>query len=117
MESEKIVIFAFRGDPICFVHVLLNAIDFHANGKEGLIILEGDSVTLVEKMTSDSHFLHILYQKAKDLGIIHGACKACSVKLKADTAIKAEGIPLIGDMSGHPSMNTFMENGYRVITF
>ncbi len=117
MENQKKVIFAFRGDPMCFIHVLLNGIDLHERGQEGLIIIEGEAVTLIPQIAKPDHFLSTLYQKAKKLGIIHGACKACSIKLKVDPEIKKEGIPLIGDMSGHPSMGNFIEKGYQIITF
>ncbi len=116
MES-KTVLFAFRGDPMCFVHVLLNGIDLNERGQEGLIIIEGDAVTLVPEMARPGHFLSDLFQKAKNLNILHGACKACSTKLKVAEAIQETGIPLIGDMSGHPSMGWFIKNGYRIITF
>jgi len=117
MSQEKTILFAFRGDPLCFVHVLLNGIDMHERGRQGLIVIEGDAVTLVEKMSQPGHFLSPLYQKAKSLGLFAGACKACATKLKAIDAIEKEGIPLIGEMSGHPSMGGFMEAGYEVITF
>jgi hypothetical protein len=117
MENQKKVLFAFRGDPLCFVHVLLNGIDLHERGMEGLIVLEGEAVTLVPKMAEPGHFLSSLYQKAKKLGILHGACKACSIKLKVEQEIESQGIPFLGDMSGHPSMGSFMEKGFQVITF
>ena len=117
MNDQKKVIFAFRGDPMCFIHVLLNGIDLHERGQEGLIIIEGEAVTLVPEMAKPSHFLSMLYQKAKNLGILHAACKACSIKLGVEKAIEKEGIPLKGDMSGHPSMGSFIEKGYEIITF
>lgn len=117
MSEKKIVLFAFRGDPLCFVHVLLNGIDLHERGKEGMIVIEGDAVTLVEKMSQPGHFLSSLYQRAKELKLFAGACKACATKLGAVEAIKREEIPLIGEMSGHPSMGGFMAEGYEVITF
>ncbi|HKL00641.1 MAG TPA: cytoplasmic protein [Desulfotignum sp.] len=117
VHGKNVVLFAFRGDPMCFIHVLLNGIDLHERGRHGLIVLEGDAVTLVEKMAKPDHFLSKPFQKAKSLGIIHGACKACSAKLKATEAVKKEGIPLIGDMAGHPAMGAFLADGYKVITF
>ena len=39
MENQRKVIFAFRGDPLCFIHVLLNGIDLNERGQEGLIII------------------------------------------------------------------------------
>ena len=117
MSQKKIVLFAFRGDPLCFAHVLLNGIDLYERGNQGHIVIEGDAVTLVEKMSQPGHFLSTLYQKAKGLRLFAGACKACATKLGAIESIKKEDIPLIGEMSGHPSMGKFMEEGYEVITF
>lgn len=117
MKNEKTVLFAFRGDPLCFIHVLLNGIELHERGLEGLIVIEGEAVKLVPEMARPDHFLSSLYRKAKKLGILHAACKACSIKLKVEKEIEKEGIPLIGDMSGHPSMGSFIEKGYQIITF
>lgn len=117
MSDPKTVLFAFRGDPLCFIHVLLNSIDMNQRGQEGSIILEGESVTLVAQMAEPGHFLNTLYAKAKSLGLFYGACKACATKLKALEAVEKEGIPLIGEMSGHPAMGEFTSRGYQVITF
>ncbi|MCK5680083.1 DsrE family protein [bacterium] len=113
----KTVIFAFRGDPLCFVHVLLNSLDLAAKGMEGKIVIEGDAVKLVPEMALPGHFLNQLYVKAKDLGLIIGACRACSRKLGVVSAVEAANIALIGEMSGHPSMSAYIEKGYSVITF
>ncbi len=113
----KTALFAFRGDPLCFIHVLLNSLDMNERGQDGVIILEGESVTLVGDMSQPGHFLNALYQKAKAKGLIYGACKACATKLNAIDAIRKEEIPLIGDMANHPAMGEFMEKGYQVITF
>lgn len=115
--SEKIVLFAFRGEPICFIHVLLNAIDLHERGRGGQIVIEGEAVKLVPEMSEPTHFLWSQYQKAKELGLIAGVCKACSTKLGVLEAVGYEELPLLDDMSGHPSMGAFLEKGYRVITF
>jgi hypothetical protein len=114
---EKVVLYAFRGNPLCFVHVLLNAIDLYERGRKGLIVLEGEAVTLVPEISRPGHFLSQLYTKARDLNLIAGACRACSVNLKVADAVEAAGIALIGDMSGHPSIGSYLDKGYRVITF
>ncbi len=117
MENSKQIIFAFRGDPMCFIHVLLNGIDLYDKGLGGLIILEGEALTLVPLMSQPGHMLNMLYEKAKKAGIIHGACRACAVKLGVDKDIEAQQIPFIDDMSGHPSMTAFIKKGFQVITF
>lgn len=117
MKNSKTALFAFRGDAMCFIHVLLNAMDMNEKGHETTIVFEGESVTLIPEMEKDGHFLNMLYLKAKNLGLFYGACKACSAKLKVDKAVQEAGIDLVGDMSGHPSMADFMDKGFTVITF
>jgi len=113
----KTVLFAFRGDPMCFIHVLLNGLDLAEKGLGGKIVIEGEAVKLVPEMARPDHFLHQLYTKAREKNIIVGACKACSNKLGVAAEVEKEGVPLIGEMSGHPSMADYIENGYAVITF
>ncbi len=114
---QRTVFFAFRDNPLCFIHVLLNALDMAARGQEGKIVLEGEAVTLVPVMAEPGHFLHGLYVKAKEQGLVLGACKACSAKLKVTEAVSKENIPLIGELAGHPAMADFIEQGYTILTF
>ncbi|HEB68886.1 MAG TPA: cytoplasmic protein [Desulfobulbus sp.] len=114
---NKVILFAFRGDPMCFVHVLLNGLDMAERGQEGKIIIEGDAVKLIPEMAQPDHFLHQLYLRAVKTDIIIGACRACSTKLGVAAAIEQEGVRLVGDMSGHPAMSDYIARGYTIITF
>jgi hypothetical protein len=117
MLMQKIVLFAFRGDPMCFIHVLHNSLDMADKGMEGKIVLEGEAVTLVPEMSKSDHFLHKLYRKVKEQGLIIGACRVCSNKQGVTSAMTTEDIPLIGEMAGHPAMSEYIRKGYSVITF
>lgn len=117
MATTKKVIFAFRGDPLCFVHVLLNGLDLHERGLGGEIVIEGEAIGLIPEMAKSGHFLHALYEKAKQRNIIAGACRACATKLKMTEAVEQEGLVQLDDMSGHPAMGSYIERGYEVITF
>ena len=57
------------------------------------------------------------YEKARSLDQVEGACKACSNKLGVLDDVQAMGLVLHDDMSGHPSMARYMENGFEAITF
>ena len=114
---NKVVFFAFRGDPMCFVHVLLNSLDMAEKGMEGRIVIEGEAVKIVPEMAKAGHFLNQLYTKVREKGLIDGVCRACSNKLGVVEAIEAERIPLIGEMSGHPAMSEYVEKEYTVLTF
>lgn len=114
---KKIVLFPFNGDVMCFMHVLLNALDMRDKGYGVKIVVEGAACSVIPAIADRHHFMHKLYVQAKEAGLLVGACKACSNKQNVDAAIEAEGIPLIGDMNGHPSMSHYIDSGYEVVTF
>jgi hypothetical protein len=113
---QKTIIFAFQINPLCFMHVLLNGLSMAEQGMEGKIILEGETVKLVPEMAKPDHFIHKLYIKAKEKGLILGACRVCSNKMGVAEAVTAESIPLIGEMAGHPAMAEYINQGYTIIT-
>ena len=114
---DKIALFAFNGDKSCFIHVLLNALDLHEKGHETRIVMEGAATGLIPEISREGHPLFELYKKARDRGLFQGTCRACSVKTQAVQAAEAEGFALLDDMSGHPGMGSYLERGFRVITF
>ena len=114
---KKTALFVFNGDPMCFIHVLLNALDMNENGDHVKIIIEGSATKLVPEMAKEDNPLFRLYQKAKDKNLIDGACRACSAKMGVTSGIEKEGLPFLDEMSGHPSMARYERNGYNIITF
>ncbi|MDY6953964.1 MAG: cytoplasmic protein, partial [Thermodesulfobacteriota bacterium] len=80
---KKVVMFAFNGELMCFVHVLLNAIDMNEKGNEVKIVIEGSATKLVQELAKEESPMHRLYEKAKGLDLMDGACKACSNKMGA----------------------------------
>jgi hypothetical protein len=110
---EKYVFFAFKGEIMCFIHVLLNALDMDSRGADVKIVMEGEAVALIEKMDNGEN---PLYLKARGRGLIDGVCKACSAKMGVLSYNETSGIPLLGDMSGHPSMGAYIRQGYTLIT-
>lgn len=110
-------LYAFNGELMCFVHVLLNALDMNEKGKKSVIVIEGAAVKLVGELEKESCPFHQLYVKAKEAGFIDGVCKACSSKLGVMDEVEASGLPLLDDMMGHPSMAAYTDKGYTIITF
>ncbi len=113
---SKIVIFAFKGDPMCFIHVLLNGLDLNKKGLGGKIVIEGEAVKLIPEMAKKGHFLNGLYIEAKEAGLIEGVCYACSKKLGALDAAEEQGLKILNSMSGHVSMADFIKDGYDIVT-
>ncbi len=114
---KKVALFAFNGDLMCFVHVLLNALDMSEREYEVKIVIEGAATKLVPELAKENNPMHQLYKKAKGLDLIDGACKACSNKTGVLEGVKAEGLRLLDEMGGHPSIARYREEGFEVITF
>ena len=113
---NKTAIFAFKGSPICFVHVLLNAIDLHDRGRAVKIILEGEATKLIIDLRKPEHPLHALYEKVKKLELIDAVCRACAIKMGALEAAEAEGLKIADEMAGHVGMAPYIEKGYTIVT-
>lgn len=114
MFMKKYALFAFRGDPMCFIHVMLNAIDLKTKGHEVKVILEGEAVKLIKPMQEDNN---PLFHKMQDQNLIDCVCRACSAKLGVLEYNEQSGIRLADEMSGHPAMSTYTDQGYEIITF
>ena len=117
MNEEKFALFAFNGDEMCFVHVLLNAIDFHEKGYKVETIIEGSATRLLPKLHKPEHSFHSLYQRAKDLHLIRGVCRACAHKMGTLQDAEEQALPILADMKGHPGIAEFVQQGYTIITF
>lgn len=114
---KKIALFVFNGDPVCFIHVLLNGLDMKAKGMDCRIIVEGAATALPPELAKPGNPLHKLWEKAKSQGIIEGVCKGCAHKMGTAAEAVNQGLALLDDMSGHPAMSHYIEAGFDVVSF
>jgi hypothetical protein len=114
---KKFALFVFNGDPMCFVHVLLNALDMDAEGHEVRLIVEGAATALLPELEKAEHPLHKLWKRTLNAELVHGVCLACATKMgTADTA-RQLGVSLLDEMNGHPSMAAQRKDGFELVTF
>ena len=114
---KKIALFVFNGEPVCFVHVLLNALDMNEKGDDVKVIIEGAAVKLIKDLSEGKMSYAPLYEKVKAAGLIDCVCQACSKTMGSTDAVTAQNLPLCGEMTGHPAMARYMEAGYTVLIF
>ena len=114
---NKFMLFVFNGDPMCFIHVLLNVLDMKERGHDAGVVIEGAAVRLLPDLVQEKHPLHALWEKTKAAGLITGVCKACSRKLGTIDSATAQGLVLLEDIGGHPSIARYRQAGYEVIIF
>lgn len=110
---KKVVFFAFKGEEMCFMHLLLNVLDLHEKGIEAKIVMEGEAVKLIQILEEGNNKL---YQKVKDLNLFDSICKACSAKMGVLEYNQTCGIPMNGELQGHPPMFDYIKDGFEVIT-
>jgi len=114
---KKAALFVFNGDPMCFIHVLLNALDMKEKGHDGRIVIEGSATKLIPELDKAEHPLNKLWQQVKAEGLVEGACKACSNKMGTLKDAEAQGLRLLADMSGHPGMAGYRAAGFDLLIF
>lgn len=114
---KKVALFVFNGDPMCFIHVLLNALDMKEKGINGRIVIEGAATKLLPELEKGGNPLNGLWKKVNAAGLVDGVCKACAKKMGTLDNAVSQGLALIDDMSGHPSMSAYMNKGFEVISF
>lgn len=127
---RKFALFAFNGDPMCFIHVLLNALDLKEKGHEVALVVEGSATKLVkllsggpgleefaEKNPAMFRMLSEQFRKVQEAGLINCVCQACAMQMGALYDAKKIGVPLCHDLNGHPSMSRYITDGYEIISF
>ena len=115
--AQKFALFAFNGDPMCFIHVILNALELDQKGFEVKVIAEGSACKLASEFENESNPFYQKYQELRKSGLIDCFCKACSAKMKTLEVVNEIGFATCSEMSGHPSMAKYINDGYTIITF
>jgi hypothetical protein len=72
---------------------------------------------LIPEVSKQEYCLHGLYTQVKEADLIQGVCRACSMKMQVLELIEKTGLPLLDDMSGHPGMAKYIEDGFEIINF
>ncbi len=101
--------------PCRLVHAFIWALDMTARGGLVRMVFEGESPHWLLELPDPAHGRHRLYRKVKELGLIDGVCKACAVQAQAVEAAAEEGLRLVYDASGHVSLMSYVEDGYRIL--
>ncbi|MDG6224116.1 MAG: cytoplasmic protein [Candidatus Thermoplasmatota archaeon] len=115
--TRKVALFAFNGDQMCFVHVLLNSLDMADRGYDVKLVIEGSATGLIPRFSDPAEPFKALYSRVLSEGLIDSACKACCSKMGTLGSAREQGIRLSFDMSGHPSIARYIEDGYEIMTF
>lgn len=113
----KVVLLAFRGELGCFAHVLLHALDLTEKGFEAKIILEGTATALIRDLAEEGQPFAPFYREVRDKNLIACICEACAGKAGVLDEARAQGLNIVGDMKGHPSIDAYLCDGWDILAF
>jgi hypothetical protein len=114
---KKIVLLAYNGELSCFAHVMLYALDLKAKGHQVEVVLEGAATALIPGLAvADSPFAE-LYRSLREKGLIACICRACSQKMGTLAEAERQGLNIVGDMQGHPSIEAYVRKEYTLLSF
>ncbi len=65
---KKVVLFAFNAEFMCFVHVLLNALDMDSRGMDVKIVIEGGATALIPELAPRGKSLGFLISQGQGPG-------------------------------------------------
>ena len=115
--NQKVVLLAFRGEMMCFAHVLFHAIDLHSKGYDVKVVIEGASPKLLADLDAPGKPFADQYRRVKDAGLIDCVCKNCAAKMGALDEARRQKLTVKDDVFGHPGLSTYIEAGYQIISF
>ena len=99
----------------CFVHALLNVRNYHEQGYEVALIIEGASTARLADIEKSAQAK--LWQDIRHAGLIRSVCKACAAQTKTLEIAKAQDLPIDSALSGHSDLEVFTAEGYELVIF
>jgi len=99
------------------LHALLYTRELQEGGHDVRLIFDGGGTEWIEEMSKPDSKLNPLYDAVKNAGSITGVCDFCIAAFDGDrNQVRQEGLVLISEYQGHPSLGKLIDEGYQVIT-
>ena len=97
------------------VNALEAAKELKEGGDDVRLIFDGAGTAWVPELGGKEHKAHPLYEAVADR--IEGVCAYCAKAFGVKDAVVAQGVRLVSEFEGHPSVRRLVHDGYQVITF
>jgi len=117
--SRKLLFLVFTNDACKRNHAFMYAADLTRHGHTVRIILDGEGTQCLRER--EGRFGE-LFEELRNLGVLAGACKTASAGCKEEgrdvtPLAVAAGLPLLGEMAGHAGIESFVRDGFEIVTF
>ena len=99
------------------LHALLYSQELKDNGHDVQLLFDGGGTKWIEEMSDSDHKRNFKLSMNFGRVITSGVCDFCVEAFDGDKSmVKAEGLTLINEYQGHPSIAKLIGEGYQVIT-
>ena len=88
--------------------------EFVENGDDVRLVFDGAGTEWIPELEDQSHDFHGLYAEVRDTVNV---CDFCADAFGVSDAVDDSEVPRIDEYDGHPSVRSFVEDGYEVVTF
>jgi len=113
---KRAAVFALNGEPGSFAHAMLTAMDMKNRGYDVRFIVEGKATKLLSLLRDEREPFAEAYKRFLSHGLIDCVCRTCAAKYGVLPAVMEQNLRLADEMSGHPGMARYMEQGYEIVT-
>lgn len=113
----RVLLMSRSYEDSAMLHLLLNALDMHEKGFEVKIMFEEAATKYVVELNADQKPFSGFYKKARELKLIAAVCQGCAKMTGSLEAAKEQGLPVVGDMKGHPSLAEYLKEGYQILIY
>jgi hypothetical protein len=97
------------------VNAMITAKELKEAGDEVAIVFDGAGTRWAAALAADHRRYHALFEQVRDR--IGGACAYCANAFGVRAEVEQAGIALLEDFEQHPSLRSYLADGYQVLTF
>lgn len=114
---KKTVLFALNSELVVFAHVMLNAMEMKTRGWQVAVVIDGDATKHIGLLRNETKPYADAWRKLRSSGVELCACKSCAARNTVEPACIEQNIKLCSDLTGHPGIAAYLEQGAEVLVF
>jgi hypothetical protein len=107
-----LLVHAGPGELARALHALLYARELQRAGIPAKIVFDGAGTVWLQQFSDPQHKYHALFQEVLRAGLVEAACAYCARAFNVVEAVQATGVPLVDAAEGHPSLASYVQQGW-----
>lgn len=96
-------------------NALMVAKEYKDAGEEVQVIFDGGGTRGALSFADSDHEGNKAFEAVRD--VIAGACEYCAGAFGATEGLNEQGITLLDEYEGHPSLKKLIDDGYEIVSF